>query len=204
MYLHQDKAYSQTLNWILGWHLAQLIKSIPTLILVFLSPLRQLSCVRAQWLSCVWLIVTPWTAVHRAPLSMGFSRQEYWRGLPFSSPETTLKKVQITSMCGSALEELKRKYAVQLCHKTSQFSKLRGFHLCICFSTAKESLSFQQFLRSWELLPWILISAMLFFSSQTTTQKAFNLANSLKWIMSLSLEDTITANRQSNSITVGI
>ena len=30
--------------------------------------------------------VTPWTAAHQAPLSMDFSRQEYWSGLPFSSP----------------------------------------------------------------------------------------------------------------------
>ena len=29
---------------------------------------------------------TPWTASHQAPLSMGFSRQEYWSGLPFPSP----------------------------------------------------------------------------------------------------------------------
>ena len=30
--------------------------------------------------------VTPWTVAHQAPLSMGFSRQEYWSGLPFTSP----------------------------------------------------------------------------------------------------------------------
>ena len=30
--------------------------------------------------------VTPWTVAHQAPPSMGFSRQEYWSGLPFSSP----------------------------------------------------------------------------------------------------------------------
>ena len=29
---------------------------------------------------------TPWTAAHQAPLSVGFSRQEYWSGLPFPSP----------------------------------------------------------------------------------------------------------------------
>ena len=29
---------------------------------------------------------TPWTIAHQAPLSMGFSRQEYWSGLPFPSP----------------------------------------------------------------------------------------------------------------------
>ena len=34
-------------------------------------------------LSCVWLFVTPWTVAHQGPLSMGFSRQEYWTGLPF-------------------------------------------------------------------------------------------------------------------------
>ena len=37
-------------------------------------------------LSHVQLIVTPWTVVHQAPLSMGFPRQEYWSGLPFPSP----------------------------------------------------------------------------------------------------------------------
>ena len=37
----------------------------------------------AQSLSRVLLCVTPWTAAHQAPLSMGFSRQEYWSGVPF-------------------------------------------------------------------------------------------------------------------------
>ena len=36
--------------------------------------------------SCVPLFVTPWTVAHQVPLSMGFSRQEYWSGLPFPSP----------------------------------------------------------------------------------------------------------------------
>ena len=37
-------------------------------------------------LSCVPLFATPWTVAHQAPPSMGFSRQEYRSGLPFSSP----------------------------------------------------------------------------------------------------------------------
>ena len=37
-------------------------------------------------LSCVWLFATPRTVAHQAPLSMEFSRQEYWSGLPFPSP----------------------------------------------------------------------------------------------------------------------
>ena len=36
--------------------------------------------------SHVQLCATPWTAAHQAPLSMGFSRQEYWSGLPLLSP----------------------------------------------------------------------------------------------------------------------
>ena len=38
-------------------------------------------------LSRVRLFGTPWTVAHQAPLSMEFSRQEYWSGLPFPSPE---------------------------------------------------------------------------------------------------------------------
>ena len=37
-------------------------------------------------LSRVQLFVTPWTVAHQAPLSMEFSRQKYWSGLPFPSP----------------------------------------------------------------------------------------------------------------------
>ena len=37
-------------------------------------------------LSHVRLFVTPWTVVHQAPLSMKFSKQEYWSGLPFPAP----------------------------------------------------------------------------------------------------------------------
>ena len=37
-------------------------------------------------LSCVWLFGTPWTVAHQAPLSVEFSRQEYWSGLPLPSP----------------------------------------------------------------------------------------------------------------------
>ena len=37
-------------------------------------------------LSPVQVFATPWTGAHQAPLSMKFSRQEYWSGLPFPSP----------------------------------------------------------------------------------------------------------------------
>ena len=44
------------------------------------------ACMHAKSLQLCPLCVTPWTAAHQAPLSMGFSRQEYWSGLPFPSP----------------------------------------------------------------------------------------------------------------------
>ena len=41
---------------------------------------------KVKSLSRVWLLVTPWTAAYQAPLSMGFSRQECWSGVPLPSP----------------------------------------------------------------------------------------------------------------------
>ena len=46
--------------------------------------------VKVKSLSHVWLLVTPWTAAYQAPPSMGFSRQEYWNGVPLPSPSTPL------------------------------------------------------------------------------------------------------------------
>ena len=42
--------------------------------------------VKVKSLSRARLLATPWTAAHQAPPSMGFSRQEYWRGVPLPSP----------------------------------------------------------------------------------------------------------------------
>ena len=41
---------------------------------------------KVKSLSRVQLFVTPWPVAYQAPLSMGFSRQEYWSGLPFPFP----------------------------------------------------------------------------------------------------------------------
>ena len=42
-------------------------------------------CVLSHF-SCVWLCVILWTVAHQSPLSMGFSRQEHWSGLPCPPP----------------------------------------------------------------------------------------------------------------------
>ena len=53
----------------------------------FIQKRVHLACSSVQLLSCVRLFATPWTAACEAPPSMGFSRQEYWSGLPLPSPE---------------------------------------------------------------------------------------------------------------------
>ena len=52
---------------------------------------------KVKSLSRVRLLATPWTAAHQAPPSMGFSRQEYWNGVPLPSPgELCLSSVQFS------------------------------------------------------------------------------------------------------------
>ena len=63
--------------WVVVWILLPL--SSANFLLHFLIS-------KVKLLSRVWLFATPWTVAYRAPPSMGFSRQEYWSGLPFPSP----------------------------------------------------------------------------------------------------------------------
>ena len=65
--------YSSTLTWRIPWTE---------------EPGRLWSMkVKAKSLSCVQLFATPWTVAYQAPPSVGFSRHEYWSGVPFPSPE---------------------------------------------------------------------------------------------------------------------
>ena len=48
-----------------------------------------LQCMKVKSLSCVRLLATPWTAAYQEPPSMGFSRQEYWSGVPLPSPRVS-------------------------------------------------------------------------------------------------------------------
>ena len=72
------------------WHpvtrtLSRLVSTLPWLSSHSMTH-AGLQSVRAQLPSRVWLLTTPWTAAHQAPLCMGFSRQEYWNELPFPPP----------------------------------------------------------------------------------------------------------------------
>ena len=55
-------------------------------------------------LSCAQLFATPWTVAHQAPLIMGFSRLEYWSGLPFPTPgDLPNPGIESTSLMSPAL-----------------------------------------------------------------------------------------------------
>ena len=56
-------------------------------------------------LSRVRLLATPWTAAHQAPPSMGFSRQEYWSGVPSPSPksQSTGLRMRVPRASGAAM-----------------------------------------------------------------------------------------------------
>ena len=57
-----------------------------TNISLFWYQLLSLRQMKKEKVSRVWLFATPWTVAHQARLSMGFSRQEYWSGLPCPPP----------------------------------------------------------------------------------------------------------------------
>ena len=54
---------------------------------------------KVKSLSRVRLFVTPWTAAYQAPPSMGFSRQEYWSGVPLPEQGARLEKEKLDPSC---------------------------------------------------------------------------------------------------------
>ena len=81
-------------RWIRDLHVKHTIRK-------FLKNNIEVSLLLLSRFSPVWLCATPWTAAYQAPPSMGFSRQEYWRGLPLPSPEVSLDdlKVKASQSC---------------------------------------------------------------------------------------------------------
>ena len=82
--------------------------------------------VNVKLLSRVRLCATPWTVAHQAPASMGFSRQEYWSGLPFNSKIKKERKPKadstIPTVPGDRRHDLGSQQGWELelenCHKT--------------------------------------------------------------------------------------
>ena len=73
--------------------------------------------VKMKSLSHVWLLATPWTAAYQAPPSIGFSRQEYWSGVP----------LQYKYIQWNTIQPLKR---MKLCHLQQYRWTLRACIVC--------------------------------------------------------------------------
>ena len=54
-------------------------------------------------------LATPWTAAHQAPPSMGFSRQEYWSGVPLPSPLINTSMCEFCGICSVIWKKKKKK-----------------------------------------------------------------------------------------------
>ena len=77
----------------------RIVGSMPGILAKVCQAARMLSC-----FSCIRLVVTLWTVARQAPLSMGFSRPEYWSGLLFSSPgDLHYPWTELTSLMSPAL-----------------------------------------------------------------------------------------------------
>ena len=61
---------------------------------------------KVKSLSRVWLLATPWTAAYQAPPSMGFSRQEYWTGVPLPVPLPALAFLKYRYRFGENIRRL--------------------------------------------------------------------------------------------------
>ena len=81
--------------------------------------------VKVKLLSHVWLFTTPWTAAYQAPPSKGFSRQEYWSGVPLPS-QSYVSRIQ---KYNSAFIISRANISSNLKKKTPYFSTFGHFHL---------------------------------------------------------------------------
>ena len=84
--------------------------------------------VKVKSLSRVRLLVTPWTAACQAPLSMGFSRQEYWSGVPLPSPSVLDTRHQLNKYTSISPHLLFETFFLAL-NSTSLENSTSSFHI---------------------------------------------------------------------------
>ena len=82
--------------------------------------------VKVKSLSSVWLFATPWTAAYQAPPSMGFSRQDYYSGVPLPSPWQALDgPICLSNNAGPWMKGLGQWSSLYFSHKkTSETSPM--------------------------------------------------------------------------------
>ena len=89
--------------------------------------------VKVKSLSGVRFLVTPWTAAHQAPLSMGFSRQEYWSGVPLPSPMMVLDYQKMTGVYFTQKTHVYTQHNISLCVLYIHIVFTEDKYLCLCY-----------------------------------------------------------------------
>ena len=91
--------------------------------------------VKVKSLSRVWLLGTPWTAAHQAPPSMGFSRQQYWSGVPLPSPCIPVTVVYSTEPFSLSWAQIHKGTYTCICINVCVYIYTVSSKNCILFST---------------------------------------------------------------------
>ena len=98
--------------------------------LIHVSPISPLMCSCAKLLSHVWLFEAPWTVARQTPLSMGYSRQEYWSGLP-CPPSGDVPDAGIKSLSLMSPALVGRFFTTSAVWKALLLSYLLSFSFCL-------------------------------------------------------------------------
>ena len=129
--------------------------------------------IHAQLLSHVQLFVTPWTVAHQAPLSMIFSRQEYWSGLPVPSPydpaipllgvhteETRIERDTCTPMFIAALFIIPRTWKQPRCPSADKWIRKLWYIYSVEYYSAIKKNASESVLMRWMKLDPIIQSTV--------------------------------------------
>ena len=99
-------------------------------------PTSPIPVLEVKLLSRVWLLAIPWTVAYQAPLSMDFSRQEYWSGLPFPSPGESSwpgDQTRVFHMAGRCFT-LRGTREAHTCMVNYLSNELLGYLYIICYT----------------------------------------------------------------------
>ena len=99
-----------------------------------------LQCMKVKLLRHIHLLATPWTAAYQAPPSMGFSRQEYWSGVPLPSPKVPLHAtiwVNLDYIMLSERSHAKGHNCMISCKWYTKKSQIYGHSIFVCHVSVK-------------------------------------------------------------------
>ena len=129
--------------------------------------------VTVKSLSHVWLLATPWTAAYQIPPSMGFSRQEYWSGVPspyelpydpaipvlgIHTQETRIERDTCTPMFIAALFIIARTWKQPRCPSADEWIRKHWYIYTMEYYSAIKKNTFESVLMRWMKLEPIIQS----------------------------------------------